>query len=417
MVVEDIFPKLCAKPTVFKNTEILRKGHHPCSLQEVLHRDGVIIQYSTFLKDAMFGIVPDNILIYGTFGVGKTMLTKLITSELVHAVNQAGRKIIVIYIYCGTMNALSQIMRYINQTLFESIPNLTKKVMGGSNAKNFEYFFELVNQSDVPIVIIFDEIDKLKDPNVINEFSRIKECGFTKNNVCVIGITNDTNFYTNLDGRTKSVIGQHELFIKPYNAEELAGILEARAKVAFVDGALDRVVIPICSAFGAQDNGDARLALDLLRVAGELADERGNSIIEEIDARTAKNRIELNRQLEVVGSLPTQTKAVLFASVYKYEQVGANVEATDVYTAYSQICKIINLDPVTQRRVNDYLGELNVLGILSVNKISRGRKRGVYNAVKPLVGVYPVEDIILRDFRFEGLKNVMLKSNVPDFEL
>ena len=46
MVVEDIFPKLCAKPTVFKNTEILRKGHHPCSLQEVLHRDGVIIQYS-----------------------------------------------------------------------------------------------------------------------------------------------------------------------------------------------------------------------------------------------------------------------------------------------------------------------------------------------------------------------------------
>ena len=91
MVVEDIFPKLCAKPTVFKNTEILRKGHHPCSLQEVLHRDGVIIQYSTFLKDAMFGIVPDNILIYGTFGVGKTMLTKLITSELVHAVNQAGR--------------------------------------------------------------------------------------------------------------------------------------------------------------------------------------------------------------------------------------------------------------------------------------------------------------------------------------
>lgn len=405
-----------SKKSVFKDKEVLKKGHHPRSLDDVLHRDDVIDKYLTVLQEAINGKVPDNLFIYGTFGTGKTMLTKLITSEIKLAAEAIGYKVIVIYIYCETMSAPSPLMQFINQSLINNM-NGVNKLVGISKAKNFEYFYELVNDADAPILIIFDEIDKLKDPDIINQISRIKECGFTKNNVCIIGITNDTNFYNNLNGRTKSILGQNELFIPPYNAEELNDILKSRAEIAFVEGAYDETVIPYCSAIGAQENGDARTAIDLLRTAGDLSDQRGSNIVEECDARKAKAGLELNRQLEVVASLPTQTKAVLFACVYRYNLTGDVIETTDVYATYLRICSIISIEPVKSRRVNDYIGELNVLGIISVNKISRGRRKGVFNAIRPLADAVALEQIILQDYRFEYLKSVLDTAYKTGFKL
>jgi archaeal cell division control protein 6 len=416
MEVSQRIRKFYSKKSVFKDKEVLKKGHHPRSLDDVLHRNNVIDKYLTVLQEAINGKVPDNLFVYGTFGTGKTMLTKLITAEIKLAAESVGHKVIVIYIYCETMSAPSPLMQFINQSLI-NIMNGVNKLVGISKAKNFEYFYELVNDADAPILIIFDEIDKLKNPDIINQISRIKECGFTRNNVCIIGITNDTNFYTNLDGRTKSILGQNELFIPPYNAEELNDILTSRAEIAFVERAYDENVIPYCSAIGAQENGDARTAIDLLRTAGDLADQRGSNIVEECDARTAKAGLELNRQLEVVASLPTQTKAVLFACVYRYNRTGDAIETTDVYATYLRICSMISIEPVKSRRVNDYIGELNVLGIISVNKISRGRRKGVFNAIRLLTDAAAIEQIILQDYRFEYLKNILDDAHKTGFKL
>jgi orc1/cdc6 family replication initiation protein len=417
MAISKRISDIYSRSTVFVNKDILKKGHHPGSLDEVLHRDRIIDRYLTFLKDVTIGKVPDNVLVYGTFGTGKTMLTKMITSELALAVEQQGNKIIVIYIYCETVSAPVLIMRRINKSIIDKMPDMMNKRVGMSKDANFSYFYELVNKANVPILIIFDEIDKLKNPDIINELSRIKECEFTKNNVCIIGVTNDTNFYSNLDGRTKSIIGQNELFIPPYNADELNDILKSRAELAFIEGCYEKTVIPYCSAIGAQENGDARIAIDMLRAAGDIADQRSSNVIEEKDAKAARYLIEMNRQLEVVRGLPTQTKCVLFACVYRYEDSGFDVEMTAVYKLYLKICSIISIDPVTQRRVNDYIGELNDLGILSVNKISRGRRRGVFNSIKPLADAWEIEEIILHDYRFQQLQILMSESFITDFQL
>ncbi len=404
------------RPSVFKDKDVLKKGHHPRSLDDVLHRDDIIDKYLTVLHEAMKGKVPDNLFIYGTFGTGKTMLTKLITSEIKFAAEQLGNEVIVIYIYCETLSAPSPLMQFINQSIIDNIHD-TNKLVGVSTAKNFTYFYELVNKADVPILIIFDEIDKLREPDMINQIARIKECGFTKNNVCIIGITNDTNFYSNLDGRTKSVLGQNELFIPPYDAEELNDILTSRAETAFVPGALDSVAIPLCAAFGAQENGDARTSIDILRTAGDLADQRSSKVVEECDIRNAKDGMELNRQLELVVSLPTQTKAVLFACAYGYEQKGVEVETTYVYSKYTKICEIIDIEPVKSRRVNDYLGELNTIGILAVNRISRGRRKGVCNSIRPLAETGALKDVIIHDCRFGSFKIMLEEAGKTGFRL
>lgn len=410
MEISKRISQLYTKTSVFKDKDVLKKGHHPKSLDEVLHRDDIINKLLTVLQESMRGKVPDNLFIYGTFGTGKTMLTRLITSELALAAKEFGNRIITVYIYCETVSAPSPLMQFINQSIVNEL-NETKKVVGISKAKNFEYFYELVDKADVPIIIIFDEIDKLKEPDIINQISRIKECSFTKNNVCMIGITNDTKFYDNLDGRTKSIIGQNEIFVPPYDAYQLIDILQARASCALDDDAYENIIIQLCAAFGAQENGDARTAIDILRTAGDKADERGSKKIEEEDVREAKAGMEVNRQFEVVRGLPTMTKSVLFSCIYNYKKKGVDVETTEIYSTYLNICEIIGIDTVKPRRVNDYIGELNTLGILSVNKISRGRKKGVYNAIKPLVETDILEDVILQDKYFEQLRKVYKKRS------
>lgn len=404
LVISNKLSKLYSKQTIFRDKDYLKKGHHPHSLDEVLHRDHIIDIYTNCLRDVMHGSVPDNIFVYGTYGTGKTMLTKLITSEIALAAEMEGYKVLVIYIFCESYSAPSPLLRHINQELINSISELENKMVGTSISRNFEYFCELVNLISIPIILIFDEIDKLNNPDIINQLSRIKECGFTQNNICIIGITNDTVFYDNLDGRTKSIIGQNELFIPPYNAEELADILTARANLAFEDEVCEDVVIPLCAAFGAQENGDARKAMDLLRLSGENAELRSSLKICEQDVKVAKGKVEINRQAEVVRKLPTQTKAVLFACTHRYEITGSNLETTEIYNSYIKIAEVISLDTVTLRRVGDYISELASIGILSINKISRGRRRGVVNFVKPITDTHIIEQTILQDPRFEELQ-------------
>lgn len=417
MVISNKLSKLYSKQTIFKDKDYLKKGHHPHSLDDVLHRDHIIDIYTNCLRDVMSGGVPDNIFVYGTYGTGKTMLTKLITSEIALAAGIEGHKVLVIYIFCESYNAPSPLLRHINQELVNSIPDLKNKMVGTSISRNFEYFCELVNQVLIPVILIFDEIDKLSNPDIINQLSRIKECGFTLNNICLIGITNDTIFFDNLDGRTKSVIGQNELFIPPYNAEELTDILKARAKYALEENGCEDIVIPLCAAYGAQENGDARKAMDLLRLSGETAELRGSLKICEEDVRIAKGKVEINRQAEVIRKLPTQTKTVLFACTHRHDITGSNLETLEIYNSYLKIAEVISLDTVTLRRVGDYISELASIGILSVNKISRGRKRGVVNFIKPIADTYIIEQVILQDPRFEELQRKLPLSFKTGFDL
>ena len=157
--------------------------------------------------------------------------------------------------------------------------------------------------------------------------------------------------------------------------------------------------------------------MDLLRLSGENAELRGSLKICEQDVKVAKGKVEINRQAEVVRKLPTQTKAVLFACTYRYEITGSNLETTEIYSSYLKIAEVISLDTVTLRRVGDYISELASIGILSINKISRGRRRGVVNFVKLITDTYIIEQTILQDPRFKELQRKLPLSFTAGFDV
>jgi cell division control protein 6 len=211
-----------------------------------------------------------------------------------------------------------------------------------------------------------------------------------------------------LDPRIKSSLGEDEIIFPPYDAEQIREILEQRAKLSFSPGVLQESVIPLCAAFAAQEHGDARKALDLLRISGELAERARSVVVSEDHVRSAREKIEQDRVEEVIKTLPTQSKLVLYGIVLLEEQGTRNITTSAVYNMYKQLCPLVETDYLTHRRITDLIAELDMLGILHTIVISKGR----YGRTKEItLSVYSskLKATLQQDYRLKELGSV----NVP----
>jgi orc1/cdc6 family replication initiation protein len=254
---------------------------------------------------------------------------------------------------------------------------------------------------------MLDEIDKLvkkSGDDTLYNLSRMNS-ELERTRISIIGISNDLKFTDFLDPRVKSSLGEEEIVFPPYDATQLQDILQYRADAAFVDKALTDDVIPLCAAFAAQEHGDARRALDLLRTAGELAERDTTDRVKERHVRKAQEKIELDRVVEVVQTLPQQSKIVLFAIISLEKGDVPAINTGEVYNIYKQICKEIDTDALTQRRVTDLISELDMLGIVNAVVVSKGR----YGRTKEISLSVPVEEteaVLLSDSRLGDVNEI-----------
>jgi len=271
----------------------------------------------------------------------------------------------------------------------------------------YSTFFDAVDYNERVVVIMLDEIDKLVEKSgddTLYNLSRMNS-ELTNSRISIMGISNDLKFTDFLDPRVKSSLGEEEIVFPPYDATQLRDILQHRADIAFKPEALTSDVIPLCAAFAAQEHGDARRALDLLRTAGELAERSQADLVEEDHVRQAQDKIELDRVVEVVRTLPTQSKIVLY-SIILLEQNGVqNINTGEVFNIYKRLCEEIDADVLTQRRVTDLISELDMLGIVNAVVVSKGR----YGRTKEMSLSVPLDEteaVLLSDSRLGDIEDV-----------
>lgn len=73
----------------------------------------------------------------------------------------------------------------------------------------------------------------------------------------------------------------------------------------------------------------------------------------------------------------------------------------DIYEVYRELCDVLNLEPLTQRRVSGLVNELDTIGILNTKVVSLGRygrtKRVEISVPRSLIkGVYAEDDWVSR---------------------
>ncbi len=365
--MKDIFDGIRSSSNIFKNKEVLRPSYVPDTLP---HREKQINELASILAPALRGETPSNVFIYGKTGTGKTAVAKFIGKQLVAKGKELQVNTNFVYINCEIVDTQYRVLQNIANHFIKSWESRVP-FTGWPTDEVYNKLINAIEKTKGVTVIVLDEVDKLKGDEVLYNLSRLNY-DLEKARTSIIGISNDLKFTEFLDPRVKSSLGEENLVFPPYSADELCDILGERAKIAFKEGVLEENVIPLCAALAAQEHGDARRALDLLRVSAEIADRLGEEKVTEKHVRLAENKIELDRVTEIVRTLPIQTKLVLMAAVIGTERQD-NLTTGELYIIYKDLCKLAGINVLTQRRVADLISELDMLGIINARLISKGR--------------------------------------------
>jgi len=278
------------KNTLVKNRGILQTTYVP---DQLLHRDIQIKDIVDIIAPSLKKDKPSNIIIIGKTGTGKTAVVNYIGKELMKA-DSGTNNCQYIYVNCEVIDTPYSILYNISNQIITD-PNNKIPFTGWSLDKIFVEVVKFVDEADKVFIIVLDEIDKSFKKNGDDIFyflTTINEM-LKKSRVATIGITNNSKFTEEcLTPQIRSRLGEEKIVFPPYSPQQLIDILNDRAKIAFYPNALDSSVVNYCAAVSAQDSGDARKALDLLRIAADIAERKGDSCVTSAHVDYARQKIE-----------------------------------------------------------------------------------------------------------------------------
>ena len=360
------------KNGIFKDKVLLQNNYQP---ENIPHRGDEIKQIASILAPALRGERTSNLFLYGKTGTGKTLSVGYVRDELMRRLKKdTDFNLRIEYLNCK--------LKKVSDTEYRILAELIKKLGGEVPATGlptqlvYNKFVDTIEVEKQLIILVLDEIDQTVK-KISNDFlynlTRLNS-ELSKSQISIVGISNNLTFLDELDPRVRSSLSEEEIVFPPYNALQLQDILSRRAKDAFKEGVIDEGVVAKCAAYAAREHGDARRALDLLRIAGELA-ERGGAdkiCLKYIDE--ANEKIERDKILDVISSEPKQFQLVL-SSIINLSENSKNEPffTGDVYNFYQDLCLKNKLEVLTQRRMSDIIQEFDMLGIINVRVISKGR--------------------------------------------
>lgn len=366
-ILDEVFEKFVGSAKIFKDREVLRHDYLPDRLP---HRGEQIKLLGETIAPVLKGARCSNVFIYGKTGTGKTAVTKYVLNHLEAKAKEFNAPVNFCYVNCSLAGTEYRVFAGLCQSIDVSVP-----FTGLSVGEVFDRFRAGLDSSKMIFIIVLDEIDaliKTRGDILLYELTRINEV-LCSSKVSLIGISNDLRLKEFLDPRVLSSLSEEEIVFRPYDASELKNILLERVRSAFRKGALSDGALSLCSALAAAEHGDARRALDLLRVAGEVAERRDASVVVEEHVREAEKHIEHNRVVEALKNLTLHSKLVIL-SVFHLGRANVHRAITgEIYEVYNELCGELGVTPLTQRRVSTLVNELDAIGLLNAQVVSMGR--------------------------------------------
>jgi cell division control protein 6 len=365
--IDDLLDAAESGKSIIKNREILHFTYIP---DIILHRKSEQEQVTQSLLPILKQSRPSNLLVYGKPGTGKTLVVKKVLSKIQERVEKSNFPIKLIYSNSKNETTLYGLLVSLGRQL-----DLNEKELPTTGLAISEVFKRLLNKIDegkLNAVFVIDEIDYLAQlvaktgKDILYQLTRANE-QLKEGSLTMVGISNDLTFKEKLDPRVISSLGEEEIVFTNYNVEQIKKILEERINESFIENSVEEPALNLCAALAGGEHGDARRAIDLLRVSGELAERQQSDKVTIEHVREASLKIEENKEEASLKSYPLHEKLVLLAIMK------ANGSSTgEIYSSYKNLCKAVGKDALTQRRVTQMLSEIELSGIISGRLIHQG---------------------------------------------
>lgn len=392
-ILDTIFDSAIKNKNIIKNRKVLTIDYVPDKLLFRTKESTAIAQsLSVILKKGR----PSNLLIFGKPGTGKTAVVKNVIDHLYNKTKELDIHLQVPFINAKNSNTPYKILYEIAESL--GINKEEKKMQvfftGLSMSEATDRILDFIKRKSIKVVLVIDEIDSLvnkKGDDILYNFTRANERISSEQFISLIGISNSLTFKDMLDPRVKSSLSEEELVFNPYTIEQLKQILIDRCKLAFYDNVIPSGVINLCAAIAGRETGDARKAIDLLRVAAEIAERSMTMKISDEDIRQAQKKIDSDTNFEILSNSTLHTKLVILSTIKS-----KNASTGEIYSIYQHFCSRLQQEPLTQRRMTQIVGELDQLGLITTNIVNQGRY-GRTQRIKLHIPISSVKEAIRSD--------------------
>lgn len=363
---------------IWADRDLLSIGTVP-GPDRIVGRDAEIKSVAGEIRHLVHESQPNHVVIYGETGTGKSLVSRHVSDRLVDTATARKVPAASIYVECKKNNTETRVARTIARALSDkSDSGIEIPRVGLGSAEYYDYAYDIIDEYYDGLIIILDEIDMVDDAEgLLHELSRAREAGHTDAYIGIIAISNDIDFGQKLNARVQSSMRTTDFVFEPYQSDQIEQILEYR-RDAFQDGVVQNGVLTETADRSADEHGDARKAVDVLRIAGDIADDNGAEVVSTDHVDKAVKRAEINRVKETIESTSPQSKLVLYTLGRLTGSDNRRFRTSDIYSQYETTCGDVGADPLSYDRVSQILSTLALMGISESHQIGGGHKQGVY---------------------------------------